>query len=55
MIDTGFQVTILGMSVFEHMFGSRLRPCTRRLVSADSSPLMVRGELDMTIAFPGLR
>ena len=29
------------------LFGSRLRPCRRRLVSGDSSPLMVRGELDM--------
>ena len=61
MIDTGCQVTILVTSVFERMcavdplFGSQLRPCRRRLVSADSSPLMVRGELDMTIVFPGLR
>ena len=51
----------LATSVFERMcatdplFGTRLRPCRRRLVSADSSPLMVRGELDMTIVFPGLR
>ena len=53
MIYTVCQVTILATSVFERMcaadqlFGSRLRPCRRRLVSADSSPLMVRGELDM--------
>ena len=45
MIDTGCQVTILTASVFEHMCTSdphmraRLRPCGRRLVSADSSPL----------------
>ena len=60
MIDTGCQVTILAMSVFERMcvsdprVQSRLRPCGPRLVSADSSPLTVRGELDMTIVFPGL-
>ena len=45
MIDTGCQVTILATTVFERMFTadpmvwSRLRPCRRRLVSADSSPL----------------
>ena len=45
MIDTGCQVTILATSVFEQMCAadlqvrSRLRPCGRRLVSADSSPL----------------
>ena len=33
---------------------SRLRPCGRRLVSADSSPLTVKGELEMTIVFLGL-
>ena len=33
---------------------SRLRPCGHRLVSADSSPLTVKGELEMTIVFPGL-
>ena len=33
---------------------SRLRPCGRRLVSADSSPLTVKGELEMTVVFPGL-
>ena len=60
MIDTGCQVTILATSVFERMcvsdpqVQSRLRPCGRRLVSADSSPLTVRGELDMTVVFPGL-
>ena len=60
MIDTGCQVTILATSVFERMctsdprVRSRLRPCGRRLISADSSPLMVRGELGMTVVFPGL-
>ena len=60
MIDAGCQVTILATSVFERMcfsdprVRSRLRPCGRRLVSADSSPLTVRGELDMTVVFPGL-
>ena len=60
MIDTGCQVTILATSVFERMcvsdprVRSRLRPCGSRLVSADSSPLTVRGELDMTVVFPGL-
>ena len=58
MIDTGCQVTIL--VTFERMCASdprvrsRLRPFGRRLISADSSSLMVRGELDITIAFPGL-
>ena len=54
------QVTILAMSVFEKMCAitdpqvrSRLHPCGRRLVSADSSTLIVRGELDMNIDFPG--
>ena len=61
MIDTGCQVTILVTSVFERMcvadprFRRWLRPCGRRLVSADSSPLMVRGELYMSVAFPGLQ
>ena len=60
MFDTGCQVTILATSVFERMCASdprvrsRLRPCGRRLVSADSSPLTVRGELEMTVVFPGL-
>ena len=60
IIDTGCQVTILATSVFDRMCVSaplmcfRQLPCGRRLVSADSSPLMVRGELDMTVAFPGL-
>ena len=61
MIDTGCQVTILATSVFERMcvadprFRVRLRPCRRRLVSADSSPLLVCGELCMTVVFPGLQ
>ena len=60
MIDTGCQVTILATSVFERMCASdprmrsRLHPCSRGLVSADSSPLTVRGELEMTVVFPGL-
>ena len=61
MIDTGCQVTILATSVFERrsaadpQIGSRLQPCSWRLVAADSSPLMVCGELCMTIVFPGLQ
>ena len=61
IIDNGCQVTILAMLVFERMcatdpqFGYPLRPCRRQLVSADSSSLLVRGELDMTIVFPGLQ
>ena len=49
MIDTGCQVTILATSVFEKMctghpqVRSRIRPCMRRLVSADSSPFTVIG------------
>ena len=33
---------------------SRLRPCRCRLVSADSSPLTVKGELELNVGFPGL-
>ena len=60
MIDTGCQVTILSTTVFERMCAldpkvcSELRPCRRRLVSADSSPLMVQGQLELSIVFPGL-
>ena len=60
MIDTGCQVTILSMTVFERMcvvdptVRSELLPCHRRLVSADSSPLMVQGQLELAIVFPGL-
>ena len=60
MIDTGCQVTILGTSVFERMctfdprVKSRLRLCGRRLVLADSSRLTVKGELEVTVVFPGL-
>ena len=39
------------MFAADPLFGSRLRPCRRRLMLADSSLLMVRGELDMTIVF----
>ena len=61
MIDTGCQVTILATSVFEKMCMAdpqvkfRIRPCTRRLVSADSSPLTVVGQIDLDVVFPGLR
>ena len=60
MIDTGCQVTILSTMVFERMcvvdptVRSKLQPCRRRLVSADSSPLMVQGQLELAIVFPGL-
>ena len=60
MIDTGCQVTILSTTVFERMctvdpaVRSALRPCRRRLVSADSSPLIVQGQLELAIVFPGL-
>ena len=60
MIDTGCQVTILSTTVFEHMctvdpaVRSALRPCRRRLVSADSSPLIVQGQLELAIVFLGL-
>ena len=59
MIDTGCQVTILATTIFEHlctvdpMVRSRLRPCQRRLVSADSS-LTVKRELELNVVFPGL-
>ena len=61
MIDTGCQVTILATSVFDKMcdihpevkFG--LIPCTQRLVSADSSPLTVKGRINLNVVFPGLR
>ena len=58
IIDTGCQVTILATSVFGRMCAadplvrSRLRPC--RLVSADSPPLTVKGELELSVVFPGL-
>ena len=61
MIDTGCQVTILATSVFEKMckihpqVKSGLIPCTRRLVSADSSPLTVMGRINLNVAFPGLQ
>ena len=60
MIDTGCQVTILATSVFKRMCAadpqvrSSLRPCGRRLVSPDSSPLTVKGELELNVLFPGL-
>ena len=60
MIDTGCQVTILSTTVFQGMctvnpaVRSALRPCRHRLVSADSSPLIVQGQLELDIVFPGL-
>ena len=33
---------------------ARFRPCGHRLVSADSSPLTAKGELELTVVFPGL-
>ena len=55
MIDTECQVTILAMCVAAPRSRRQLRLCDRMLVSADSSPLMVRGELCMSVAFPGLQ
>ena len=52
MIDIGCQVTILATSVFERMCASD--PRVRHLILADSSPLLVRGELEMSVVFPGL-
>ena len=60
MIDTGCQVTILSATVFNRMcvvkpeVRSALQVCRRRLVSVDSSPLMVQGQLELDIVFPGL-
>ena len=60
MNDMGCQVTILAASVFECMCASEpqvrawLHPCGRRLVSADSFPLSVKGEIELTIVFLGL-
>ena len=61
MIDTSCQVTILATSVFEKMctahpqVKSRIRPCMRRLVLADWSPLTVVGQIDLDVVFPGLK
>ena len=60
MIDTGCQVTILATTIFKRMctvdpmVHSRLRPCRRRLISADSSPLTVKGELELNVVLSGL-
>ena len=60
MIDTGCQVTILSTTVFERMcivdptVCCELQPCRRRLVSADFSPLIVQGQLELDIVLPGL-
>ena len=50
MIDTGCRVTILS----RRCFSACLQICRRRLVSADSSPLAVQGQLELDIVFPGL-
>ena len=53
-------MTILSTTVFQRMctvdpaVRSALRPCRRRLVSVDSSPLIVQGQLELDIVFPGL-
>ena len=50
----------LSTTVFERMCTvdltvlSKLRLCRRRLVSADSSPLIVQGQLELAIVCPGL-
>ena len=60
MIDTGCQVTILSTTVFQRMCAvnpevrSSLQTCRRWLVSADTSPLTVQGQLELDIVFPGL-
>ena len=60
MIDTGCQVTILATTVFKHIYTinprirSKLRPYQRHLVPADSSPLTEKGELELSVVFPGL-
>ena len=60
VINTGCQVTIVATLVFKRMCVSdsriraQLHPCGRRLILADSSPLMVQGELDMNVVFLGL-
>ena len=61
MMDTGCQVTILATSVFKRMcdihpqLRTELVPCAQRLVSADSSPLTVLGQINLNVVFPGLR
>ena len=42
------------MYIVDATVRSKLRPCRRRLVSADSSPLIVQGQLELAIVFPGL-
>ena len=42
------------MCASEPQVRARLRPCGRRLISADSSPLSVKGEIELTIVVPGL-
>ena len=61
MIDTGCQVTILATSVFNRMCDihpevrNGLVPCAQRLVSADSSPLTMKGRINLNVVFPGPR
>ena len=54
MIDTGCQVTILSTTVFERMCTVDPTVLSKLLVSADSSPLIVQGQLELAIVFPGL-
>ena len=57
MIDTVCQVAILATSVFKRMCAAdlQIQDRLRWLVSADSSPLMVCGELCMTVVFLSLQ
>ena len=56
MIDTGCQVMIFEkMCTADPQVRSIIRPCARRLVSADSSPLTVIGKIDLDVVFPGLK
>ena len=58
MIDAGCNNFVY--NVFQRMctvnpgVRSALQTCRRRLVSADSSPLTVQGQLELVIVFPGL-
>ena len=53
-------MTILATTIFERICAvdprvrSELRPCRRRLVSADSSPSSVKEELELSVVFAGL-
>ena len=43
------------MCTADPLVRSRIRPCARQLVSADSSPLTVIGKIDLDVVFPGLK